>query len=84
MLCGVAGDIPAATAEDVELAVDVARKALARNKGKDWASASGAVRAKYLRAIAAKVLNLSLYYYFSLFFLINQSITPSKFRLDWV
>ncbi|XP_044484811.1 betaine aldehyde dehydrogenase 2, mitochondrial-like [Mangifera indica] len=51
----IIGDIPAATADDVELAVDVARKALARNKGKDWASAPGAVRAKYLRAIAAKV-----------------------------
>lgn len=51
------GDIPAATAEDVELAVDAARKALSRNKGRDWASASGAVRAKYLRAIAAKVLD---------------------------
>lgn len=49
------GSIPAATAEDVELAVDAARKALARNKGKDWASAPGAHRAKYLRAIAAKV-----------------------------
>ncbi|KAJ4712257.1 Betaine-aldehyde dehydrogenase [Melia azedarach] len=51
----IIGDIPAATAEDVELAVDAARKALSRNKGKDWSSASGAVRAKYLRAIAAKV-----------------------------
>lgn len=50
------GDIPAATAEDVELAVDAARRAISRNKGKDWASASGAVRAKFLRAIAAKVL----------------------------
>ncbi|CAK9330175.1 unnamed protein product [Citrullus colocynthis] len=49
------GSIPAATAEDVELAVDAARKALARNKGKDWASAPGAHRAKYLRAIAAKI-----------------------------
>ncbi|KAL6181520.1 hypothetical protein ACLB2K_048175 [Fragaria x ananassa] len=49
------GDIPAATAEDVEIAVEAARKALARNKGKDWASAPGAVRAKYLRAIAAKI-----------------------------
>ena len=57
--CGnvVLGDIPAATAEDVELAVDAARKALARNKGRDWANASGAVRARYMRAIAAKVLN---------------------------
>jgi betaine-aldehyde dehydrogenase len=45
-----------ATAEDVEIAVDAARRALARNKGRDWALASGAVRAKYLRAIAAKVL----------------------------
>ncbi|KAK7828784.1 betaine aldehyde dehydrogenase 1 [Quercus suber] len=51
----IIGDIPAATAEDVELAVDAARKALARNKGRDWANASGAVRAKYMRAIAAKI-----------------------------
>lgn len=58
MECVDAGDIPAATAEDVELAVEAARKALARNKGRDWASAPGAVRAKYLRAIAAKVLAL--------------------------
>lgn len=49
------GDIPAATAEDVELAVDAARRAISRTKGKDWAFASGADRAKYLRAIAAKV-----------------------------
>ncbi|KAJ0983844.1 hypothetical protein J5N97_002200 [Dioscorea zingiberensis] len=49
------GDIPAATAEDVELAVDAARKALAKNRGRDWARASGAHRAKYLRAIAAKI-----------------------------
>ncbi|PQQ08445.1 betaine aldehyde dehydrogenase 1 chloroplastic-like [Prunus yedoensis var. nudiflora] len=49
------GDIPAATAEDVEIAVEAARKALARNKGRDWSSASGAVRAKYLRAIASKI-----------------------------
>ncbi|XVF09213.1 hypothetical protein REPUB_Repub07fG0072700 [Reevesia pubescens] len=48
------GDIPTATAEDVEVEVEAARRALARNKGKDWALASGAVRAKYLRAIAAK------------------------------
>ncbi|KAI8543566.1 hypothetical protein RHMOL_Rhmol08G0228900 [Rhododendron molle] len=51
----IIGDIPAATAEDVEIAVDAARRALARNKGRDWASASGAHRAKYLRAIAAKI-----------------------------
>jgi len=49
------GDIPAATAEDVEIAVEAAKKAFSRNKGKDWSSASGAYRAKFLRAIAAKV-----------------------------
>lgn len=32
-----------------------ARAALKRNRGRDWARAPGAVRAKYLRAIAAKV-----------------------------
>lgn len=51
-----AGEIPAATKEDVDLAVAAAKAALSRNKGADWASASGAVRARYLRAIAAKVL----------------------------
>ncbi|KAL4363625.1 hypothetical protein GQ457_04G035770 [Hibiscus cannabinus] len=51
----IIGDIPAATAEDVDVAVEAARSALTRNKGKDWATASGAVRAKYLRAIAAKI-----------------------------
>uniref|UniRef100_A0A2N9H0H1 aminobutyraldehyde dehydrogenase n=1 Tax=Fagus sylvatica TaxID=28930 RepID=A0A2N9H0H1_FAGSY len=51
----IIGDIPAATAEDVELAVEAARRALARNKGRDWSLAPGAVRAKYLRAIAAKI-----------------------------
>lgn len=50
------GDIPAATAEDVELAVVAARRAFVRNQGKDWARASGKVRANYLRAIASKVL----------------------------
>lgn len=35
--------------------MEAARKALTRNNGKDWARATGAVRAKYLRAIAAKV-----------------------------
>lgn len=54
-LC-ISGYIPAATAEDVYIAVEAARKALSRNGGKDWASATGAHRAKYLRAIAAKVL----------------------------
>ncbi|XP_076916185.1 betaine aldehyde dehydrogenase, chloroplastic-like [Bidens hawaiensis] len=52
----VIGDIPAATAEDINIAVEAARKALKRNGGKDWASASGAHRAKYLRAIASKIL----------------------------
>ncbi|QCD80928.1 betaine aldehyde dehydrogenase 1, chloroplastic [Vigna unguiculata] len=51
----IIGDIPAATKEDVEVAVAAAKAALSRNKGADWASASGAVRARYLRAIAAKV-----------------------------
>ncbi|KAA3475684.1 betaine aldehyde dehydrogenase 1, chloroplastic-like isoform X1 [Gossypium australe] len=51
----IIGDIPAATAEDVDVAVQAARSALTRNKGKDWAFASGAVRAKYLRAIATKI-----------------------------
>lgn len=35
--------------------MEAARKALTRNKGNDWSKASGAVRARYLRAIAAKV-----------------------------
>ncbi|KAF5807141.1 putative betaine-aldehyde dehydrogenase [Helianthus annuus] len=52
----IIGDIPAATAEDVDIAVEAARKALKRNGGKDWASASGAHRAKYLRAIASKIV----------------------------
>ncbi|KAI9087557.1 hypothetical protein K1719_030427 [Acacia pycnantha] len=49
------GDIPAATSEDVELAVAAARRALIRNKGSDWSTASGSVRARYLRAIADKI-----------------------------
>ena len=49
------GDIPAATKEDVDAAVAAAKTSLSRNKGADWASAPGAVRARYLRAIAAKV-----------------------------
>lgn len=51
----IIGDIPAATKEDVELAVAAAKTALSRNKGSDWASAPGSHRARYLRAIAAKV-----------------------------
>ncbi|ONM04710.1 Aminoaldehyde dehydrogenase 1b [Zea mays] len=50
------GEIPAGTAEDVDAAVAAARAALKRNRGRDWARAPGAVRAKYLRAIAAKVI----------------------------
>ena len=64
----VAGDIPAATAEDIDIAVEAARRALIRNGGKDWAAASGAHRAKFLRAIAAKVKNL---------------IVVSSFCLEW-
>ncbi|CAH1428431.1 unnamed protein product [Lactuca virosa] len=52
----IIGDIPAATEEDVSVAVDAAHKALKRNGGKEWASASGAHRAKYLRAIASKIV----------------------------
>ncbi|XP_020203480.1 betaine aldehyde dehydrogenase 1, chloroplastic [Cajanus cajan] len=51
----IIGDIPAATKEDVDLAVAAAKHALSRNNGADWASASGSVRARYLRAIAAKI-----------------------------
>lgn len=58
MVC-CTGDIPAATAEDVDAAVEAARRALSRNGGKDWSSATGAYRAKFLRAIAAKVDDLS-------------------------
>ncbi|ONK58038.1 uncharacterized protein A4U43_C09F7300, partial [Asparagus officinalis] len=49
------GDISAATEEDVNLAVEAARIALKRNGGKECARATGAFRAKYLRAIAAKI-----------------------------
>ncbi|CAL0325376.1 unnamed protein product [Lupinus luteus] len=51
----IIGDIPAATKEDVDLAVAAAKSALSRNKGADWSSASGSVRARYLRAIASKI-----------------------------
>ncbi|XP_022852546.1 betaine aldehyde dehydrogenase, chloroplastic-like [Olea europaea var. sylvestris] len=51
----IIGHIPAATAEDVDIAVEAAQTALSRNGGKDWASATGAHRANYLRAIAAKI-----------------------------
>ncbi|KAJ8772933.1 hypothetical protein K2173_028110 [Erythroxylum novogranatense] len=51
----IIGDIPAATSEDVEIAVEAAQRAFSRNKGKNWAFNSGAYRAKFLRAIAAKI-----------------------------
>ncbi|KAK2388698.1 betaine aldehyde dehydrogenase 1, chloroplastic [Trifolium repens] len=51
----IIGDIPAATKEDVDFAVEAAKRALSRNKGRDWSKASGSVRAGYLRAIAAKI-----------------------------
>uniref|UniRef100_A0A6N2MM88 Aldehyde dehydrogenase domain-containing protein n=1 Tax=Salix viminalis TaxID=40686 RepID=A0A6N2MM88_SALVM len=49
------GDIPAPTAEDVEIAVEAAKKAFSRSKDKVWSSVSGAYRAKYWHAIAAKI-----------------------------
>lgn len=54
------GDIPAATKEDIELAVDAAKTSISRNKGASWSTASASLRAGYLRAIAAKVLFLFL------------------------
>jgi hypothetical protein len=42
-------------AEDVEIAVAAARDAFSRDGGRHWSRASGAVRANFLRAIAAKV-----------------------------
>lgn len=55
------GDIPGATAEDVNIAVEAARRALAG----EWGSTTGAQRAKYLRSIAAKVCFLKLIALFS-------------------
>nr|QYK72982.1 badh1 [Oryza sativa Indica Group] len=55
------GDIPAATAEDVELAVSAARDAFGRDGGRHWSRAPGAVRAKYLKAIAAKIKDKKSY-----------------------
>ncbi|XP_034207440.1 betaine aldehyde dehydrogenase 1, chloroplastic-like isoform X3 [Prunus dulcis] len=52
----IVGDIAAATAEDVDMAVDAARTAFFSNEGKDWSSASGAYRAKFLRAISDMIL----------------------------
>ena len=51
----LAGDIPAGTSEDVDAAVKAAKEAFYRNRGKDWAKASGKHRATYLRAIAKRV-----------------------------
>ncbi|GAU33958.1 hypothetical protein TSUD_148790 [Trifolium subterraneum] len=42
----IIGDIPAATKEDVDLAVDAAKRALSRNKGRDWSTASGSITEK--------------------------------------
>ncbi|KAE8783808.1 UDP-D-glucuronate decarboxylase [Hordeum vulgare] len=50
------GEIPAATSEDVDAVMAAAQAALKRNRGHDWSRAPDAVRAKYLRAIAANVL----------------------------
>ncbi|KAG8064909.1 hypothetical protein GUJ93_ZPchr0004g39842 [Zizania palustris] len=41
------GDSPAATAEDIELAVAAARAAFTRDGGSHWSCVPGAVRAKY-------------------------------------
>jgi betaine-aldehyde dehydrogenase len=49
------GDIPAATSEDVDAAVKAAKEAFYRNKGRDWAKATGKHRATFLRAIAKRV-----------------------------
>lgn len=49
------GSIPAATSEDVDVAVQAARAAFRRNSGADWPRTSGSYRATFLRAIAAKV-----------------------------
>jgi len=49
------GSIPAATKADVDAAVAAAKDAFYRNNGQDWPKLTGAKRAVYLRAIAAKV-----------------------------
>ncbi|KAJ9683562.1 hypothetical protein PVL29_019226 [Vitis rotundifolia] len=50
----IIGDIPAASAEDVDIAVEAACRAF--SKPDSWASTSGSLRAKFLRAIADKIL----------------------------
>eukprot|EP00897_Mesotaenium_endlicherianum_P007581 jgi/Mesen1/6851/ME000351S05969 len=54
------GTIPAGGPEDVDAAVRAARSAYARNRGRDWPKTTGAYRAKFLRAIAAKVVERKL------------------------
>lgn len=65
----VSGDIPAATAEDVDIAVEAARRAF--SKPDSWASTSGSFRAKFLRAIADKVFDFLSFY--KMFFSICHS-----------
>lgn len=63
----------------MEVAVNAARRAFSRNKGKDWAKAPGDLRAKYLRAIAAKVM---IYIYIMLFlsvYVVERSFKPLFF-----
>ena len=81
------GDIPAATAEDVNVAVEAAQKAFTRNKGKDWSAASGAYRAKFLRAIAAKVhlvwLFLVIYEFIMNLVCLNDLWVPLRNEPGW-
>ena len=45
----------------MEIAVAAARDAFSRDGGRHWSRAPGAVRANFLRAIAAKVPTLSFH-----------------------
>ena len=54
-----------------------ARRALVMNKGKDWATASGSVRARYLRASADKVGDICVLLIFFLFHIIVDALSPS-------
>lgn len=58
--------------------MEAAQKAFGRNKGKDWSSASGAVRAKYLRAIASKV-----YFDFSHLLILSHIQSDLATLLSW-
>lgn len=49
------GSIPAASKEDVDLAVQAARAAFSRNRGRDWPRTTGAHRAGLLKAMAARI-----------------------------